>query len=346
MIEKITPTMTAMNYFVKKNALLPAWISIGVVMAILTVLVAIIVVVIALAFFVRKSSQRKTECDNSYYTLRRGPTQTQQLESLCPPSDLYDHIQLSPSTGQAEFISKTETDNTNNPSTYHGQHNINSRVDMQHSKSATITAASSKDIPSHDIESTFKQPTYAVVNKKEKKTQKELETAILPFETIAAKILCSTTAETKASAHISDENTADEDVMQRKVTKGNQLTCNQDIQETDTKTTSQTSESPEELYTAARKKTKESTAQNEEEPPPIPPQGLEQLYTAVNKKTQPTIANDEVKTPPIPPHTVEQLYTAVMKKPKARETDDEVEAPPVPPHTVEELYTAVQKNKN
>ena len=59
-------------------------------------------------------------------------------------------------------------------------------------------------------------------------------------------------------------------------TKGKQLKCNQDIQETDTETTSQTAESPEKLYTAVRKKTKESTVQNEGEPPPIPPpQGVE-----------------------------------------------------------------------
>ena len=45
----------------------------------------------------------------------------------------------------------------------------------------------------------------------------------------------------------------------------------------------QPKESLEKLYTAARKKTKESIAQDEEEPPPIPPQGVEQLYTAVNK---------------------------------------------------------------
>ena len=108
----------------------------------------------------------------------------------------------------------------------------------------------------------------------------------------------------------------------------------------------QTAESPEELYTAIWKKTKECTVENEEEQPPIPLQRVEQLYTAVNKKTQLTTANDEVESPPIPPHTVEELYTAVMKKPKARKTDDEMEAPPVPPHTVEELYTAVQKNKN
>ena len=74
---------------------------------------------------------------------------------------------------------------------------------------------------------------------------------------------------------------------------------------------------------------------------------LEEMYTAVRKKTKEssTTATFEEAAPTIPPHTVEQLYTAVMKKPKARETYDEVEAPPVPSHTVEELYTAVQKNK-
>ena len=347
MREKITPTPTGTKYFVRdnnsyyNNALLPAWISIGVLMAILTVLVAIIIAVIALALFVSKSSQRKTECDSSYSTLHRQGIQQLQSQSLHTPNDLYDHIQLSPSTGQAEFISKTETDNTNNPSPHQGQHNINFKVDIQQPKSATmqITAASSQNIQS---KSTLEQPTYAVVNKKNKNTVKEPEKANCPFETIALKNLSLTTAETKES----DNNTVDEDVMQTNAIKGNQLKYNQDNQVTATQTTLQAAESPEELYTAVRKKTKESTAQNEEEPLPIPLQGVDQLYTAVNKKTQPTTANDEVESPPIPPHTVEELYTAVMKKPKARETDDEVEAPPVPPHTVEELYTAVQKNKH
>ena len=311
--------MTATKHFVinnnYNNALLPAWISIGVFTTILTVLVAIIVVVIALALFVRKSPQRKTECDNSYSTLHREGTQQLQPQSLHTPNDLYDRIELIPSTGQAEFISKTVTDNTNNPSPHECQHSINPRVDMQQPKSTTmqITAASSQNIQTHKSESTLEQPTYAVVNKKKKKTGKELETANCPFETIAGKNLSSTTAKTKASVHISHKNTVDEDVVQRKVANGNQLTYNQDIQETDTKTTLQTGESPEELYSAVRKKTKESTVQNEVEPLPIPPQGIEELYTAVNKKIQLTIANDEVESPPIPPHTVEELYIAVMK---------------------------------
>ena len=130
--------------------------------------------------------------------------------------------------------------------------------------------------------------------------------------------------------------TTSENVAEVNQPKGN---INQEIS---THIPSQTSESPEELYSEVRKKTKESTAQNEEKPPLIPTRGVEELYTAVNKKSKPTIANDEVESPPIPLQS--KSYTAVMKKPKARETDDEVEAPPVPPHTVEELYTAVQNN--
>ena len=309
--------MTATKDFVrnnnKNNELLPAWISIGVFTTILTVLVAIIVVVMALVLFVRNYSQQTTECDSSYSTLHRGGIQQLQPQSLHTPNDLYAKIELSPSTGQTEFISKTETDNTNNPSPHHSQHSVNPSVDVQQPKSATmqITAASSQDIQSHQSESNLEQLTYSVVDKKKKKTGKEPETAIsnCPFETIAIKILSSTTAETKASVHLSDKNTADEDVMQTKVTTGNQLKCNQDIQETDTRTTLQAAESPEVLYTVVKKKTKGSTTQNEEEPPSIPPQGVEQLYTAVIKKTQPTTANDEVESPTMPPHTVEVIYS-------------------------------------
>ena len=194
-----------------------------------------------------------------------------------------------------------------------------------------IIAARSKDIPSHDTGSTFEQPNYAAINKKKKKTMGKdpvhygLENIVATNHSLAKH----NTAKEIHLLHTADEN--------RKLRQRNAVCCNQ-----------QKDGSPGELYTAVRKKTKESTAQDEEEQPPIPPQGVvnEQLYTAVNKKTQLTTANGEVESPPIPPHTVEQLYTAITKKPKpCRETDNEVEAPPVPPHRVEELYTAVQKNK-
>ena len=76
-------------------------------MAIFIVLVAI-VIVIALTLYLRKASQ-KTEYDNSYSVFHREATQQLQPQSLYPANDLYDHIQLSPSTGQAEFVSKTES---------------------------------------------------------------------------------------------------------------------------------------------------------------------------------------------------------------------------------------------
>ena len=124
---------------------------------------------IALVLFVRKLSQQKTECDNSYSTLSRGPTQQLQPQSLHTPNDLYDHIQLSPSTGQAEFISKTETDNTNNPSPHHHQYGIHHSVDTEQPMSAAVqvTTTSSKYITSREKQSTNGQQTYAVVNKNE-----------------------------------------------------------------------------------------------------------------------------------------------------------------------------------
>ena len=114
--ESMTVKEYLADYTDNNNALLPLWITIGVATATLTVLVTI-VVIIALALYLRKSSQKKTECDNSYSVLHREENQQLQSQSLHTPNDLYNHIQLSPSTGQAEFISKTETGNTkNNPS--------------------------------------------------------------------------------------------------------------------------------------------------------------------------------------------------------------------------------------
>ena len=135
------------------------WIIIGVVVSTLIVLTTI--ATIALVLFVKKVSQQKTECDNSYSTLSRGPTQQLQPQSLHTPNDLYDHIQLSPSTGQAEFISKTETDNANNPSPHHHQNNIHQSVDTEQPKSVAVqVTASSKHTPSHEKQSSNGQPTY------------------------------------------------------------------------------------------------------------------------------------------------------------------------------------------
>ena len=333
----------------KGKTALALWIAVGIVIAILVVLTCM--ATIAIVLFLKKSSQKESEYayDDSYSTLCREPKKQLQPQSLNTPNDLYDRIELSPSTGQAEFVLKTETDNTNNASPLHGQRNIYPSVDTEQPKSSAMQkiVANSQNILSRQNESMFEQPTYAVVNKKEKNIKKKAPVHCSLGKSVAAN--SSSTKQTSAEGieDLPSRNTVDQENLsiQQNATKENQKKLNQDLPDTATECLTQTSESPEELYTAVRKKTKVSTAQNEKQPPPTPPQGVEELYTAVNKKTSPTTANDEVESPPIPPHTVEELYTAVMKKPKAREKDDEVEAPPVPPHTVEELYTAVQKNK-
>ena len=324
-------------------------IAVGMVIVILVVLTCM--ATIAIVLFLKKSSQKESEYDVSYSTLCREPNKQLQPQSIHTPNDLYDRIELSPSTGQAEFVVKTETDNTNNPSPHQCQHNIYPSVDTEQPKTSAMQTivANSQNIPSRANESMFEQPTYAVVNKKEKNIKKKGPVYCSIRKSAAANpSLTKQNAAEGAIIDLSSRNNVDQEwlgSLQQNATKDNQKKLNNDLPDNSTESLTQTSDSPEELYTAVRKKTKESTAHNEEELPPIPPQRVEQLYTAVNKKTQTTTSNDEEKSPPIPPQTVEELYTAVMKKPKARETDDEVEAPPVPPHTVEELYTAVRKNK-
>ena len=73
--------------------------------------------------------------------------------------------------------------------------------------------------------------------------------------------------------------------------------------ETATPITSHTVESPEEVYTAVKKKPNGSTAEDEEEAPPLPPHTLEELYTAVKKKPKGSAAEDEEEAPSLPPHT-------------------------------------------
>ena len=103
-----------------------------------------------------------------------------------------------------------------------------------------------------------------------------------------------------------------------------------------------TTESPEALCTAVKKKPNANTANNEDKLPPPPHlHSVEELYTAVKNVKGGTT---EEEGPPHIHHTVEDLYTAAMKKTNNDPTDyDTAAAPPIPPHTIEELYTAVQK---
>ena len=306
-------------------------IAIVVSLAILLVLsVALIIMVVAL-IYKRKGVQKKLYIDSSYSTLNRGTGQQIQPQSLQQDSaQLYDQIHLSPSTGQAEYIPKSETANANNPSqtaqNSHSAYSIAGGDISEHS--STLNTGNQAKIPQRACESTSEQPTYAAVNTSKKKKLKKKDAKCKAAEN-GPPVLPYSGHEVPSAS------------MQEHITK--EVNSPHTI---------------EELYTTVKKKLKVCKPKGEEEAPPIPsPHTIEELYTAVQKRSNADSNKDEAPTPHTAEETqiggekpsgstIEDLYTAVMKQPKDALTVDTQTAPPIPPHTVEELYTAVIKKPN
>ena len=85
-----------------------------------------------------------------------------QSQSLYTCNDLYNQIQLSPSTGQAEFISRNETANTNNPPPHQTEYGIHPSVDKDKPKSAKLKITASTISTQDEDKSTSEQTTYAM----------------------------------------------------------------------------------------------------------------------------------------------------------------------------------------
>ena len=266
----------------------------------------------------RQSTQNKIDYDSSYSTLCRESGQQMQSQSLHTSNELYDQIKLSPSTGQAEFISRNETANTNSPPSHQTEYGIHPSVDKDKPKSAKLKITASTISSQDEDKSTSEQPTYSVVNKKKKQnTQNE-------------------------SVHCQSQNSVSQTQDITEQTEVKHRNQQQDSPEAATTFHSVIVVSPQELYTADKKRPNQMLTEREKNTS-IPSYTTEELYTVVKKKCKArSAARDEVE-PKIPPHTFEDLYTVVQKRPKDSVTDDEEEAPPIPPHTVEELYTAVVK---
>ena len=124
---------------------------VGISVAILIVL--LVVAVPVFAFLYLRKDKAKSDYDDSYSTLCRGETQQLQPHSQQHPldTDLYDQIQLSPSTGQSEMVSTTEIENINIPSL------------QQPSVSPNTDTDQGNKISGEDNVSTSEQPTYAAV---------------------------------------------------------------------------------------------------------------------------------------------------------------------------------------
>ena len=291
---------------------------IGIITAILIVLTATVISVLVL--FRRKSAQQKPDCDGSYSTLNRENTQQMLPQSLHTPAKLYDQIQLSPSTGQTEFVSKPDSENINN-SSLPNSHNIYPSVgtELPTYPNSAISQITSSNISPHDVEeTTSKQPTYAVIDKTKKRKEqiRGKESAISQY----------TEAEENGDPPPLYNPNTDHYALQQ----GDQPKQRQDIHGG--------------KYAVVHRRPKRGKANAETPIPSHTVDSQEQLYTAVKKKSKGSAAEDEEEAPPLPSHTVEVLYTAVKKKPKGSTAKDEAAAPPLLLHTVEKFYTIVQKN--
>ena len=246
--------------------------------------------------------QRKLNYDTSYSTFSRENARQINSQLLHTPAELYDQIQLSPSTGQAEFVSTNEIENINNSSPP-PSHDIHPIVDTEQPKCPS-SATQQINLSQYDEEkSSSEQPNYAVVNKKKKRkrvkesaqrqnTTSQEEGGPVPFHDIKQR------DQPKQRQDVHESTYA---VVHKESKKGKANT-----KETATPIPSQKVDSPEELYIAVKKK----SAEDEEEVPPLPPHTVEELYTAVKKEPKGSTAEE---APPLPPHTVEELYSVVQK---------------------------------
>ena len=289
-------TATMYDSITQNNAVTSAptvstFIGIGVGVPIVMIVIGLVVAVTLVLLYLRMSShpKAKSDCDNSYSTLCRGDTQQPQPHSLQPPTDLYDQIQLSPSTGQAEIVSKAEIGNTNTLST-----RVSTNTDTDHCNKIT----------GKDNVAMSEQPMYATVDKKQKKNKEEKKGEEFVLSGHYANKGDTTMKRkqketTLPSLHTTESPEALYSVVKKKPKADKEETV-----------PPPPPHSLEELYTAVKKNVKGSAMKEEEGAPQIPPHTIEELYTAVVKKPKGDSAESETDgetdgAPPIPPHTVD-----------------------------------------
>ena len=217
--------------------------------------------------------QRKLNYDTSYSTFSRENARQINSQLLHTPAELYDQIQLSPSTGQAEFVSTNEIENINSNSPP-PSHNIHPSIDTEQLPKCPSSATQQINLSLHDEEEcSSEQPTYAIVDKKKKR--KRIEESAQSQNTISQEegypVPLHNLEQRDQPKQRQDVHDSTYAVVHKKSKKGKANTA--------TPIPSQKVDSPEELYTAVKKKPSE----DEEELPPLPPHTVEELYTAVQK---------------------------------------------------------------
>ena len=251
----------------------------------------IIIVIVLIWNYKKRSAKQELYIDSSYSTLSRGTRQQIQPPSIRNDSvDLYDQIQLSPSTGQTEFIQKrAESENINNPTYNHPTH-----TNTEHSVSpGAAPPADSQPAPQNADENASEQPTYAAVDKNKKKKLKKQRK--------------------KDPKHNATEN------------KGPPISpYTQEVSPrcADKEAYTAAKDDPTKYCQKPLNNTPTSVNQDQMREQEISPtHTVEELYTAVKKKPKGSVPNDDEETPPIPLHSVEELYTAIVKKPKSNSAE-------------------------
>ena len=223
----------------------------GVTVTALTVVVGISVLVVLLLLWRKKRIQKnKMNCnlgrqDGLYSTLDRGTKQQAQPQSHDASTELYDQIQLSPSTGQSEPIqSETENDKINIvvSSTQLDCHNMEKPHKIEPEKSNSEFA------------------TYAVVDKRKKTksgSNKE-ETRENHDSTLEKGVTLNSKTSIEAAVPVENDEVDNTNYQQ-----------------------SEKNQNLEEMYAVVQKKPKKC---EEEIAPPVPSHTTESLYTAVQKK--------------------------------------------------------------
>ena len=229
--------------------------NIAIPLALTTVLIALVVMLICLVLLLlwHKTKARKLksesnfrELDASYSMLNRGMKQQTKEQAAYTPVDLYDQIQLSPSTGQSEPIPKNESEKTNiftsiSPDSHQ----------MQESNVQELNTG----IPETE-KCNLEDLTYAIVDKTKKKKRN--------VDKLKHHSKSKTESHHKAIKDLSTTDTEESDAVE-----------NPNYQLNERK------ENPEEMYAVVYKKPKKS---EEQDVPPVPAHTIEALYAAVQKQ--------------------------------------------------------------
>ena len=151
------------------NATLPPIAA--VIATVLILLVAVSIIIAVLLVSRHKGTHRLNidfntgDLDDSYSTFDRGTKQQIQLQSLNAPADLYDQIQLSPSTGQSEHVSKNESEDTDTFTSI--------TPDCHHIQESDVTETNRESLDTGKYNS--EDVTYAVINKRKEKEEAKVK---------------------------------------------------------------------------------------------------------------------------------------------------------------------------